>query len=295
MATQEQAIGQRQSAARSRRIHWSEVTLKLVAYLLLLFLVISTVFPFYWMVSASFEQEQALYRIPPEWFPKPFLLENYVYIFTTMPFAKFVSNSFMVAILSTIGALLSCSLAAYAFARIRFHGRNLVFMIMLATMMIPYQVTMIPTFLIMHRLHWIDTHLPLWVPSFFGGAYGIFLIRQYMLTLPQELMDAAKIDGCSHFGIYWRIVMPLSRPVLATLGLLSFMGSWNNLLGPLLYLNSESKFTLALALTRFQGMNYTYVTKTMAGATVSVLPVAILFIFTQQYFVQGITLTGLKG
>jgi len=156
-------------------------------------------------------------------------------------------------------------------------------------------VRLIPSFLIMHRLGLIDTHLALWLPSFFGSSYSVFLIRQYLKTLPEELMDAAKIDGCSHFGIYGRIVLPLSKPILATVSLLTFMGSWNNLMGPLLYLNSEEKHTLTLALTRFRGHNYTYWTYLMAGATITILPIAIVFLFTQKYFVQSVTLTGLKG
>ncbi|MGQ9556174.1 MAG: carbohydrate ABC transporter permease [Anaerolineae bacterium] len=283
-------------AARARRdIRWGSVAFKALAYVLLALMVLSTLFPFFWMVSTSLKQEQRVFRIPMEWIPNPVMWENYTYIFTTMPFGSFVANSFKVSILSCLGEILSCSLAAYAFARIPFPGRNTLFVIILGTMMVPFQVRMIPTYLVMHRLHWIDTHLPLWVPAWMGGAYGTFLVRQYMLTLPQELMDAAKIDGCTHFGTYWRIVMPLAKPVLATLALLGFMFSWNSLLGPLLYLNTESKFTLTLALTRFRGHNYTYWTKMMAGATISLIPVATLFIFTQQYFVQGVTLTGLKG
>lgn len=280
---------------RHSSIRWNDVAVRAIAYLLLTALVISTLFPFYWMVATSFKQEQRVFRIPTDWIPNPFTWENYVYILKTMPFEAFVLNSLKIAVLATFGDLLTSSLAAYAFARVRFHFKGIIFTIILATMMIPFQTRMIPLFLIMYRLHLIDTHFALWGPPFLGGAYAIFLIRQYMLTLPQELMDAAKIDGCGHAGIYARIVMPLSKPVLATLGLLSFMGSWNSLLGPLLYLNTERKFTVTLALTRFRGSDYSYWTKMMAGATVSLIPVAIVFFFTQQYFVQGVTLTGLKG
>jgi multiple sugar transport system permease protein len=168
-------------------------------------------------------------------------------------------------------------------------------MVVLATIMIPYHVRMIPSYLIMQRIGLIDTHAALWLPAFFGSSYSTFLIRQYLLTLPDELLDAAKIDGCSHFGIYGRIVLPLAKPILATVALLSFMGSWNDLLGPLMYLNSMEKHTLTLALGRFRGHIYTYWSPMMAGATVSVLPIAILFIFTQKYFVQSVTLSGLKG
>jgi multiple sugar transport system permease protein len=280
---------------RRQKVRWSEVPVRALAYCLLLVVAVSTVFPFYWMVSTSFKEEQKVFRIPTQWIPEPFVTESYSYIFTQMPFGTFFLNSMRVSTLWTVGVLLSSSLAAYAFARVHFWGRDVLFVIVLGVMMIPYQVTMIPTFLIMHRLGLIDTLTALWLPGFFGSAYCIFLIRQYMLTLPQELMDAAKIDGCSHFGIYWRVVMPLSKPVLATVTLISFMASWNDLVSALLYLNSESRHTLTLALTRFRGMNYTYWTYMMAGATVTVVPIAIVFLITQQYFVQGVTLTGLKG
>jgi len=281
--------------AKPGEMDWRAFVVRALAYTLLLALAVSTLFPFYWMVANSFKEEQKIFRVPPQWFPQPLITSNYTYIFTTMPFGRFLFNSARIALLSTVGHLLASSLAAYAFARVPFPGRGVWFTIVLATMMIPYQVTIIPSYLIMDRLSWIDTSYPLWVPSFLGGAFGIFLVRQYMLTLPQELMDAARIDGCTHFGIYWRVVLPLSKPVLATLALISFMGSWNDLLGPLMYLNSEEKITLTLALTRFQGHQYSYYGKMMAGATISVLPVAVIFLFTQQYFVQGVTLTGLKG
>ena len=291
---QTKAVRYRPLGKRSR-IDWQGIAFRLIAYIMLLLLAISTLFPFFWMVTTSFKEEQKIFLMPPQWIPKPFLVDAYVYIFKNMPFALYTYNSIKISVLSTLGVVLSSSLAAYAFARVRFAGKGALFVVVLATMMIPFQVRMIPTYLIMDRLHWIDTHYPLWLPAFLGSAYGIFLVRQYMLTLPQELMDAARIDGCTHFGIYWRIVMPLSKPVLATLALITFMGAWNDLLGPLLYLNTDNKITLTLALTRFRGHNYTYWARTMAGATVSIVPVAILFIFTQQYFVQGVTLTGLKG
>jgi ABC-type glycerol-3-phosphate transport system permease component len=178
---------------------------------------------------------------------------------------------------------------------VRFRGREALFIITLAALMIPGQITMIPLYVIMTRIGWVDTHLPLFVPAYFGSAFGIFLMRQYFMTIPQELNDAAKIDGCSHFGIYWRIMMPLSKPVLATLALISFMGSWNDLLGPIIYLYAEELFTLPLALTRFRGMYYTEWANMMAGATVSLVPILLIFLFTQQYFVRGVVLSGLKG
>jgi multiple sugar transport system permease protein len=266
-----------------------------LAYVLLFLTAASMLFPFYWMVATSFKTEARVFAFPPEWIPNPPILDNYLYIFTELPFSLYVFNSLKVSLLWTLGVVLSSSLAAYAFARIRFWGREALFMITLAALMIPAQITMIPLYVIMTRIGWVDTHLPLFVPAYFASAFGIFLLRQYFLTVPQDLNDAAKIDGCSHFGIYWRIMMPLSKPVLATLALLAFMGSWNDLLGPIIYLYDGDLFTLPLALTRFRGQYYTQWAYMMAGATVSLVPILLIFLFTQQYFVRGVVLSGLKG
>jgi ABC-type glycerol-3-phosphate transport system permease component len=266
-----------------------------LAYVLLFLTAASMLFPFYWMVATSFKTEARVFAFPPEWIPTPPILDNYRYIFTELPFSLYVFNSLKVSLLWTLGVVLSSSLAAYAFARIRFWGREALFMITLAALMIPAQITMIPLYVIMTRIGWVDTHLPLFVPAYFASAFGIFLLRQYFLTVPQDLNDAAKIDGCSHFGIYWRIMMPLSKPVLATLALLAFMGSWNDLLGPIIYLYDGDLFTLPLALTRFRGQYYTQWAYMMAGATVSLVPILLIFLFTQQYFVRGVVLSGLKG
>jgi multiple sugar transport system permease protein len=285
---------QTRSRVLALHVDYRQVLLKGTSYWVLSVLAITTIFPFLWMIATSFKQEQYVFDIPPRLIPDPWVWENYVHIFTTMPFARFVFNSLKVSSLATFANTLSCCLAAYAFARVRFWGKEALFVVVLATMMLPFHVRMIPVYLVMHRIGWIDTHYALWVPSFFGGAFGIFLVRQYFLSLPQELMDAALIDGCGHLGILFRIVLPLSKPVLATLALLSFMGNWNALLGPVLYLNSEENFTLTVALTRFRGSHYSMWTKMMAGSTVSLLPILVLFLLTQKYFVQGIALTGLK-
>jgi multiple sugar transport system permease protein len=271
------------------------VAVKVIAYLLLGLTAISMIFPFYWMVATSLKSESRVFAFPPEWIPNPPLFSNYTYIFTELPFGQYIFNSVKVSSLWTFGLVLSSSLAAYAFARVNFKGRETLFIITLAALMIPGQITMIPLYVVMTRIGWVDTHWPLIAPAYLGSAFGIFLLRQYFMTLPRELNDAAKIDGCSHFGIYWRIVMPLSKPVLATLALLSFMGSWNDLLGPIIYLYEEQLFTLPLALTRFRGMYYTEWAYMMAGATVSLMPILLVFLFTQQYFVRGVVLSGLKG
>lgn len=280
-------------ASRSQT-HVSRLIIGL-AYLLLALTAVTMVFPFYWMVATSLKTEARVFAFPPEWIPNPPILDNYRYIFTEIAFNRYVFNSLKVSLLGTLGVALSSSLAAYAFARVRFRGRDTLFMITLAALMIPGQITMIPLYVVMARIGWVDTQLPLIVPAYFGSAFGIFLLRQYFLTIPQELNDAAKIDGCSHFGIYWRIMMPLSKAVLATLALLAFMGSWNDLLGPIIYLYSDKLFTLPLALTRFRSQYFTQWANMMAGATVSLAPILVIFLFTQQYFVRGVVLSGLKG
>lgn len=266
-----------------------------LAYLLLVLTAISMIFPFYWMIATSLKSEARVFAFPPEWIPSPPILDSYQYIFMELPFTTYVFNSVKVSFLSTLGTVLSSSLAAYAFARVRFRGREVLFLLTLAALMIPAQVTMIPLYVVMTRIGWVDSHLPLIAPAYFGSAFGIFLMRQYFMTIPQELNDAAKIDGCSHFGVYWRIMLPLAKAVIATLALLSFMGSWNDLLGPVIYLYDGELFTLPLALTRFRGQYYTQWANMMAGATVSLVPILVVFLFTQQYFVRGVVLSGLKG
>jgi multiple sugar transport system permease protein len=270
-------------------------TLKIIAYAILTITAISMIFPFYWMVTSSLKTEVEIFQVPPKWIPIPPVWENYTYIFQTVKFGMYTLNSLKLGMLWTVGVVLSSAWAAYGFARVKFWGREPLFIITLAALMIPGQVTMIPTFLLMNRFGWVNTHLPLWVPAFFGSAFGIFLLRQFFLTIPQELMDAARIDGCSHFSIFWRIVMPLAKPALASLALLAFMGSWNNLLGPVIYLYDDYLYTLPLGLTRFMGHYVTYWAYTMAGGTVSLIPILILFLVTQKYFVQGVVLSGLSG
>jgi multiple sugar transport system permease protein len=212
-----------------------------------------------------------------------------------LPFDVFFLNSLKVALLSLAGTLFACSLAAYAFARLRFPGREAVFALLLTTMMIPSQVLLLPLFILYQNIGWLDTHYPLWVPSFFGSAFGTFLLRQFFLSLPTELTDAAKIDGCSHFGIYWRIILPLSGPGLATLGIFTFMGSWNSFLVPLIVINKIDLRTVPLGLAALQGSNEIRLNAVMAASTLSILPILLIFFFAQKYFVQGVVLTGIKG
>jgi multiple sugar transport system permease protein len=207
----------------------------------------------------------------------------------------FLENTLQVTVLSILGTLLGSSMVAYGFARLRFPGRDALFIVLLATMMLPQAVTMMPVFLIFRWLGWIDTLKPLWVPSFFGSAFNIFLLRQFFLGIPTELEDAAKIDGCSYIGIFWRIMLPQIKPALAALTIMAFMGAWNDFRNPLIYISSPEKETLAYALQLYQTSHGGEPGLLMAASTMVMIPVLALFFFTQRYFIQGITLTGIKG
>jgi multiple sugar transport system permease protein len=223
------------------------------------------------------------------------LLYNYPAGLTFIPFGKYLLNTLLICALVVLGTLVSCSLVAYGLARIRWRGRNGLFYVIIATMMLPFQVTMVPLFVVFARLGWVDTFLPLIVPAFFGNAFFIFLLRQFFLTIPDELADAARIDGCREWDIYWRIVLPLAKPALATVGLFAFMGTWNDYVGPLIYLSDASKYTLSLGLATFSSQYGSYPGMLMAVTAVMTIPIIILFFLAQRTFIQGITLTGIKG
>ncbi|HEX2999583.1 MAG TPA: carbohydrate ABC transporter permease [Armatimonadota bacterium] len=220
---------------------------------------------------------------------------NYRRALQYIPFWRFVGNSAYLVVLNILGQILACSLVAYAFARLRFYGRDVLFAVLLATMMLPGQVTMIPVFLIFKSLGWYNTLKPLWVGSWFGSAFYIFLLRQFFLTIPQDLEDAAKIDGCGFFGTYWRILLPLVRPALATVAIFTFMGTWNEFMGPLIYIGSEKLTPLSLGLFMFRSEHGGEWGMMMAASTLMTLPVVAIFFFAQRYFIQGITLTGMGG
>jgi multiple sugar transport system permease protein len=268
---------------------------RLLAYLILLLVAVSMAVPFLWMISTSLKTNEAVFAVPPEWLPRPPQWSNYAQVFRVVPFGLFGLNSFKIASLATLGTLVSCSMAAFAFARLRFPGRGVLFAVLLSTLMVPSQVTLIPVYWVMAQLGWINTHYPLIVPAWFGNAFGIFLLRQFFLTLPQELMDAAKIDGCTPYGVYARIWLPLAKPALVTLAILSFIGTWNDFLSPLIYLNDQSMMTLPVGLASFQGLHYSDWGPLMAGSFMACIPMIALFVFGQRYFVRGIVLSGLKG
>ncbi|HEX9597415.1 MAG TPA: carbohydrate ABC transporter permease [Anaerolineales bacterium] len=269
--------------------------LEIVFYGVLCMLTIVFALPLVWMLSTSLKPEAQVIELPPQWIPSPILWENYPRMWQSYPFGTFYINSIKIAALNVIGVVFFASLSGYAFARIRFWGRELVFSILLSTLMIPGVVTLIPLYIIFRNIGWIDTHYPLWVPQILSNVTSIFLMRQFFMTLPQELEDAARIDGCSNFGTFWRIMLPQVKPALATIGIFTYLGAWNNFLGPLIFINSLEKQTLPMGLALFQTEFYTSVSLTMAAATIVTAPVIVLFFFAQRYFVTGIALTGVKG
>jgi ABC-type glycerol-3-phosphate transport system permease component len=259
-----------------------------------------------WMVSSSFKLEQRVFMFPPQLIPKPFVPQNYVEALTYKPFPVYLRNTVFLVLMNELAIILAASFCAYGFARIRFPGRDLWFGLVLFTMMVPYVVMMVPQFVMFKRLGWIDTFFPLTVPYFFGGGgFNIFLLRQFFRTIPEELADAARIDGCSEFGIYWRIILPLATPALVTVAIFTFLATWNDFMGPLLYINSPERFTLAIGLANFRvsfggGMGGTTQGRSrwdllMAFATTMTVPVLVVFFLAQRYFVRGVVLTGLKG
>jgi multiple sugar transport system permease protein len=253
-------------------------------------------FPLMWMVSSSLKLEQRVFQFPPTLIPKPFRFQNYADALTYKPFPVYLRNTAFLVVMNELAIVLSASFCAYGFARIRFPGRDLWFGLVLATMMVPGVVTMVPQFVIFSRLKWVDTFLPLTVPFFFGGgAFNIFLLRQFFRTIPEELADAARIDGCNEFTIFARIMMPLAKPALITVAIFTFLGTWNDFVGPLLYISSPEKFTLAIGLANFRGVLYTRWDLLMAFATAMTLPVLVVFFLAQRYFVEGVVMTGLKG
>lgn len=277
-----------------RRRRLKETSFKIFSYVLLSLIGIAMLMPFIWMVSTSLKEPADVFTYPPQWIPDPVVFKNYPDAWNAVPFGRFFINSILVSVSVTFGQLFTASFAAYAFARLNFPGRDKLFLAYLATMMIPGQVTMIPVFILIKKLGWIDTYQALILPGMFT-AYGTFMLRQFFLTIPKELEEAAIVDGCSHFGIYWRIILPLSKPALATLGTFIFLGSWNDFMWPLIVTSSMEMKTLPIGLASFQGLYTTDWTLLMAASMIVLAPVLIVYIFNQRFFVKGIVLTGIKG
>ncbi|MDW8289994.1 MAG: carbohydrate ABC transporter permease [Armatimonadota bacterium] len=264
-------------------------------YLVLIALSISFLAPFALMVSTSLKTDDRIFTESIEWIPRPIRWQNYVEALESFPFLLYLRNTLFVCAMVVVGTVLSSALPAYAFARLRWRGRDMLFLIMLMTIMLPVQVTMLPLFVLFRTLGWTGTYLPLIIPPFFGSAFAIFLLRQFFLTIPQELSDAARLDGCSEWRIFWQIIVPLSVPALATVALFAFIGAWTDFINPLIYLTDESTYTLAVGLQTFVGRHSSEWNLLMAAATVVTLPLIVVFFFTQKLFIEGITLTGMKG
>lgn len=297
------ANNNRPSATLAQRVNtlwaskqWQERFTLSVTYATLLILGVLVTLPFIWMVSTSLKKPDDIFLFPPEWIPDPIIWSNYPRALGAIPFLTFFTNTAIVTLLSLVGTLGSASVVAYSFARLRWPGRDILFMVVLATMMLPSQVTLIPQFIIFRELGWINTLAPLIVPWFFGGgAFNIFLLRQFFITIPNELDDAALIDGCSFIGIFWRIILPMSKPVLAAVAIFAFQYHWNEFLLPLIYIHSRERYTIALGLRLFQEEYWVDWSGLMAASAIVMLPVLLVFYFAQRYFIQGIVFTGVKG
>jgi multiple sugar transport system permease protein len=269
---------------------------KIIIYLLCFAVSAVMLIPLLWLVRSSLMGLKQIFVFPPQWIPEPWQFDNYPKALTTIPFFRYFLNTMTILVPSVIGTVATSALAAYGFARLRWPGRDIVFNILMTTLMLPYAVTLIPTFLMWAKLGLINTYWPLVLPSWFGGGiFFIFLLRQFFMTLPTELDEAATIDGANPLQIFWHIIIPLSRPALITVAIFSTLGAWNDFLGPLIYLNDSRQYTLALGLAEFTGLYTSQWHLLMAAATVVLLPVLILFFVAQRYFIEGIALTGSKG
>ena len=270
---------------------------KVIAYIVLVTMSVISIFPFVWTISTSLKTADQIFAWPPKLIPDPIEWSNYPGVFDTLPFDRFFLNTFGYTAAVTAGQLLFCSLAGYAFARLRFPGRDLIFLLYLGTMMIPGSVTLVPSFILMRWFGWVDTVWAMTVPGMFGSAFGTFLMRQFFMTIPVELDDAATIDGASKLRIYWQIILPLGKPALAVLAVFTITAVWNDFIWPLVMLHDQNLFTLTLGLARFNGgmQSYTFWAGMMAAAAMTIAPLIVIFFLAQRFFTEGISLTGMGG
>ena len=264
-------------------------------HLLMLLGCVVVILPFLWMLSSSFKTTADVISFPPDWIPNPFIWDNYPQSVSILPMGLAYINSFKISMLVTIGGLFTCSLSAYAFARMRFPGRNILFIAVLSTLMIPQEVNLIPLYILFKQIHWIDTHWPLIIPPALQNPYGVFLMRQFFLSIPKELEEAARIDGANPWTIYSRIIMPLAVPALVTLGIFIFLYNWNQFLAPLIYLNSTNNFTVPLMLGAFTSDYGSQWGVLMAACSIAMIPMIAVYAIGQRYFIEGIALSGVKG
>ena len=277
-----------------RRFRRRSAARKVAGYTALSLLAAIALAPFLWTLSTSLKNIDEVFVYPPRLLPSTLKFSNYSSLWRELPMSRWIFNSAYIVVLAILGKLILASTAAYAFARLRWPGRDYVFYAYLSAMMIPWEVTLIPGFVLMRQFGWIDTHLALIVPSI-GDVFGTFLLRQFFLSLPRELEDAARIDGAGYFGVFWWIILPLSKPALAVVAVLGFMSVWNAFLWPLIMINSTNKFTVPVGLQLLNSQHGTDWTVLMAGDVISLIPVVIVYLAAQKYFVQGITMTAIKG
>jgi len=282
-----------------RGLKLKRLGLILPLYLLLSLGAFSMIMPFIWMVSTSLKDINQVFIFPPQWIPNPIHWENYSKIFKLFNFGRYYLNTVIVTVGRMAGMFIFCTLAAYAFARLRFPGRDILFFLLLSTLMIPFEALLVPTFILIKNLRWINTYWALIVPQAlgaFGGAFNVFLLRQFFLTIPKELEESAIIDGASPLRIFWSIMLPLVRPALAALMIFAFTGAWNDFTYPLIVTNTDDMKVLSLGIAGFKGLRegLTQWPLMMAAATVSILPVTVVFLLAQKYFIEGISITGLK-
>lgn len=268
-----------------------------IVYILLGLGSIVFIAPLLWMLSTGLQPLERTMRLPPDFVPTPPMWENFPASIRAMgQFGTYLTNTVWLCAMTTLGTVFSSAVAAYGFSRVEWRGRDKVFALVLATMMIPFPVLMVPLFSLFKNLHLLGTLAPLWIGSWFAGAFNVFLLRQFFLGIPKELSEAARIDGCSEWRIFWQVTLPLAKPALLVVALFQLMGTWNDFMGPLIYLTDQSQFTLALGLQSFQsklgGTEWNYL---MAASTLIVLPVLLLFFLAQRYFIEGIAITGVKG
>lgn len=266
-----------------------------IGYLLLMVLALFFLVPLYWMFSTALKNQQQTFAIPPEWVPSPAQWANFSQVFTEVPFARFFVNTIFLVVMNIIGQLFAVTLVGYGFARLRFPGRSFLFLLMLSTLMIPYQVTLVPRFILFAKLGMINSYVPLILPAFTGSPFLIFLVRQYMMSIPYDLDEAAYIDGASRFQVFLRIILPLARPALVLVTVFTFIDVWNDFLQPLIYLNKPEMFTVSLGLSFFQGARETNWNLLMAASVLAMLPPLMLFFFAQKQLIGGISIEGLKG
>ena len=288
------AIVAERAAVTPRVRNLGKQSIRLLAHLTLSVGAILMVVPFLWMISTSLKTEDQVFVLPPLWFPTQPVFNNYVRLFTEIPFGRYLFNSSFVAIAVMLGEIITSAISAFAFARLQFWGREKIFAMYLATLMIPFHVRLIPIFLVMRILGWLDTYYVLIIPHIFT-VYGVFLFRQFFLNIPQELEDAARIDGCGHIRVLFNVILPLSGPVIATLAVFSFLSSWNDFLWPLVMTSSNQMRVLSVGLAQLQNEYFTLWTLLMSGSVLATLPTLIVFLLAQKYFVQGIAISGMKG